>query len=653
MILWTTALMPLILGGLIWLLGERLCSPGNPRRKLLGSMAALVMLMEFFFALTAAIDGGSSSLSWGRGLELTLRIVPLVKVAAVVIPMIALPVVIWAASAEAENGLAKLLGLLVAFTGSMELLVLAADLLTVAIAWELLGLFSWVLIAHYWQEEEKVAAANYAFNATRLGGLGLWFTAASALVAGGSFDFQALSAVGDGPLAHWMAAGIFAAAAAKSAQGPFAAWLFRAMEGPSSVSALLHSSTMVAAGAWLLLRLHEPLAAVAWFCPAAIALGMTTAIAGGIAAIVQPDAKRLLAASTSAQYGLIFIAVGAGYSAAGMAHFVTHAAFKALLFLAAGTAINVAGSHNLADMRLGRRLPVIAAASWVGALSLAAIPLLGSAWSKEKIITAAGHFSPWLALLTIIAGTLSAWYALRFQVLAYGRRNRKKKGKFEEGNPAEQAGVWLLAAWSIFLGLLWFIGEKESVTDLLGDLPVLRQGQTWELPVSIGASVGAAVISWLVYSHPKDVSAKRAADSKKHVAAAADWWGLPGLIDVLIIQSVRSLAGYCAAFDRHIVDAGLWAAVGFVQFISNSLARLVEFTLDKCIEGGAISGLWLAEIFRKLIERALDSVVDRFGSGTSKIGSRIRMIQTGAVPMYLIFLACGFFLFFITFIIGI
>ena len=645
--------MPLILGGLIWLLGLRLCSPGNPRRKLLGSAAALAMVAEFFFALAAAIDGGSSSLSWGHGLELTLRVVPLVKVATVLIPMIALPVVVWAASAEAEVGLARLLGLLVAFTGSMQLLVLAADLLTVAIAWELLGLFSWILIAHHWQEEEKVAAANYAFNATRLGGLGLWFAAASALVAGGSFDFQALSLVAKGSLGNWMAAGIFAAAAAKSAQGPFAAWLFRAMEGPSSVSALLHSSTMVAAGAWLLLRLHEPLSAVVWFCPAAIALGMTTAIAGGIAAIFQPHAKRLLAASTSAQYGLIFIAVGAGYPAAGMAHLVTHAAFKALLFLAAGTAIHLVGSHNLVDMRLGRRLPVIAAASWVGALSLAAIPLFGAAWSKEKIINAAGHFSPWLAVLTIIAGTLSAWYALRFQVLAYGRRNRQKQTKSEEGNPAEQAGVWLLAAWSIFLGLLWFIGEKKRITDLLGELPVLLQGQTWELPASIGAAVGAAVISWLVYSHPKAVSSKRAADSKNNVAAAADWWGLPGLIDVLMIQPANSLAGYCAAFDHSIVDAGLRAAVACVKFISNSLARLVEFKLDRCIEGCADSGLWLAKFFRKLIETTLDSVVDRFGSGTSNIGSRSRMIQTGAVPMYLAFLACGFFLFFITFMIGI
>ncbi len=652
MILWTTALMPLCLGGLIWLLGSWLGGEGKSRRKWLGGATALVLLAEFVCALTAAINGGSSSLSWGRELALTLTIIPMVQVAIVLVPLIALPVVIWASAAEAEAGLPRLLGLLVAFTGSMELLVLAEDLLTVAIAWELLGMFSWVLIAHHWQEEEKVSAANYAFNATRLGGLGIWFAAAAALAVGGSFDFKTLSAVAGGSLANWMAAGIFVAAAAKSAQGPFAAWLFRAMEGPSSVSALLHSSTMVAAGAWLLIRLHEPLASLAWFGPAAIALGLTTAIAGGFSAIAQPDAKRLLAASTSAQYGLMFVAVGAGYSAAGLAHLVTHAAFKALLFLAAGSAIGLTGSHALARMRLGRRLPVIAAAGWVGALGLAAIPPLGAAWSKEKIVTAAGHISPWLAILTIIAGTLSAWYAMRFQTLAYGRSSEEKLRDGEEGNAGEQAGVWLLAAWSVFLGLLWFIGENKSITHLLGELPVQMQDQSWELPLSIGAAVGAAVISWLVYSHPK-AGSKRSAASKSAIAAAADWWGLPGLIDALVIEPTYALSRFCAAFDRRVVDAGVRAAVAFVQFISESFARLLEFRLDQYIEGSAGVGLWLAEYFRKLIESAIDSVVDRFGSGTSSAGTRSRRIQTGAVPTYLAYLAGGFVLFFLTFIIGI
>ncbi len=638
--------MPLCFGLTIWLVGARFSSPGKTQRKLLGGSASLVLLAELFCALGTALGAGSSSLSWGADLALTLRVVPMVKIAVVLIPLIALPVVIWAASAEAETGLARLLGLLIAFTGSMELLVLAADLLTVAVAWELLGLFSWVLIAHHWREEEKVSAANYAFNATRLGGLGLWFAAATALVAGGSFDFQALSVVAKGPLANWMAAGILIAAAAKSAQGPFAAWLFRAMEGPSSVSALLHSSTMVAAGAWLLLRLHEPLSAVAWFGPAAIALGLTTAIMGGISAIIQPDAKRLLAASTSAQYGLMFVAVGAGYSAAGLVHLVTHAAFKALLFLAAGTAISLTGSHELANMRLGRRLPVIAVASWIGALALAAIPPLGAAWSKEKIVTASGHISPWLALLTIVAGTLSAWYALRFQTLAYGRR---KKGEREQGNLAEQAGIWLLAAWSILLGLLWLFGESQPIIELVGELPSQLQDQSWELPLSVGAAVGAAVISWLVYSRREVFSEEKAADANSVVA---DWWGLPGFIEGLMIRPTIALAGYCAAFDRQVVDAGVRAAVTVVGFISHTPARLLEFTLDRCIEGGAGSGLWLAEISRRHIEAAIDSLVNKLGSGTNAAGAGSRRAQTGAISTYLAFLAAGFFLFLLTFFIG-
>ena len=312
----------------------------------------------------------------------------MVKIALVLVPLIALPVLLWAAAMEDEVGLPRLLGLLIGFTGAMELLILAADLLVVAIAWELLGVFSWALIAHQWQDDSKVAAANYAFNATRIGGLGLWFAAGATLAVGGNFDFSTMSSPGSSFWGHIMAAGIVIAAASKSGQGPFAPWLFKAMEGPSSVSALLHSSTMVAAGAWLLIRLHEPLAAISWFSPVAITLGLATALAGGITAIVQVDAKRLLAASTSAQYGLMIAATGAGYAAAGLVHLVTHAAFKALLFLAAGAAINAAGTHSLFEMRkmgLARRLPIIAAAGWVGTLALAAIPPLGAAWTQGKI----------------------------------------------------------------------------------------------------------------------------------------------------------------------------------------------------------------------------------------------------------------------------
>ena len=454
MILWTTALLPLLMGGLIWTTATIRGSHGTSRG-LLGGAAATALLILAALATSAALTAGRCAYAWGGGLTLTLAMVPMAKIVVVMIPAIALPIVIWAAAAEERDGLPRLLGLLVAFTGAMELLVLAADLLVAAVAWELLGLFSWALIAHHWQDKKKVAAANYAFNATRLGGLGLWLAAGAAMAMGGGLQFEALPALANSAWASWMAGGILAAAASKSAQVIFAPWLFRAMEGPSSVSALLHSSTMVAAGAWLIVRLHAPLASVAWFGPAAMAIGLTTALTGGLSAIYQTDAKRLLAASTSAQYGLMFAAAGAGYPAAALVHLIAHAACKALLFLAAGSAIHAAGTHDLRRMRLGRRLPAVAAASWIGALALAALPPLGAAWSKEKIIAATGHVAPWVALLAIAAGTMSAWYAMRFQTLAYGR---KGNGGRSAGGGTEALGVWMLAGASLLLGMIWLTG---------------------------------------------------------------------------------------------------------------------------------------------------------------------------------------------------
>ncbi|MGY8822312.1 MAG: proton-conducting transporter transmembrane domain-containing protein, partial [Pseudomonadales bacterium] len=148
---------------------------------------------------------------------------------------------------------------------------------------------------------------------------------------------------------------ILLACAAKSAQLPFSPWLFAAMSGPTPVSALLHAATMVAAGVYLLIRLHQTLDAVAWFAPLAIGLGLATALAGGVVASLQGHAKKLLAASTSSHYGLMWLAVGAGYPGAALLHFVTHAFFKAGLFLAAGIAEHHVGSYSLGDMRLGRK----------------------------------------------------------------------------------------------------------------------------------------------------------------------------------------------------------------------------------------------------------------------------------------------------------
>ncbi len=411
--LWLLPITSLLAAGLLFGLGDRV------RRGVLAAGGVAAMLAGVALTLAAISQGWTGDWRVGPALTLTARLVPLSSLVALLVPCVALPVLLFAAMHEARRGLARMVALLVFFVGAMQLLVIADDLLTLLIGWELVGACSWALIGHEWRDPENMRGATLAFLVTRFGDLGLFLAAMTAFAATGSFAFTALTQL-DGPALALIAVGLLLAAAAKSAQLPFSFWLFRAMAGPSSASALLHSATMVAAGAYLLARLHPLLAGVGWFGPATLAIGLATALAGGLVAVLQAHLKKLLAASTSAHYGLMFVAVGAGYPGVAILHLLTHAFFKSLLFLSAGVAATASGHHLLARMGLGRALPAAAVLTACGSLALAGVPPLGGAWSKELIGAAAGHAGAWLAAGVLLAGALSACYALRWQWLVYG-----------------------------------------------------------------------------------------------------------------------------------------------------------------------------------------------------------------------------------------
>ncbi len=318
-------------------------------------------------------------------------------------------------------------------------------------------------------------------------------------------------------------------------------------------------------------------------------------------------------------------------------------------------------------MGLARRLPIIATAAWVGTLALAAIPPLGAAWSKEKLVAAAGHISPLLALTTIAAGTLSTWYALRLQAMVFSYR---QNGDRHKQPLAEQLGLWLLAAGCLLLGLLWPAGDNKVLVSLLpGDLP---HGQDWELAVSIAAVLITAVGAWLYYRRP-DAADKKTTDQASNTIIA-DWWGMSRLIEMLLVGPVEKLASFCAAFDQKVVDAGVRGAVIVAGWFSRCLGGVVEpqfkdlvrmlaaYSLGNSDRSGgveqaldaallALTGntLRLAKICRSTIETAVDRVVDGFGTTAGSTGDSSRKSQTGSLPIYFAFLIGGFFLFFLIF----
>ena len=626
--LWLLAIMPLLSG-----LGLFLAGPvRRDRVTLVGVAASAVTLL---LAVAAVAGDWRATLAWSPELQLQAVLTPVSAVMAVLVATVALPIVLFAGLHEAERGLRRLLALLLAFVGAMELLVIAGDWLTLLIGWELVGACSWALIGHHWREAANPQSALYAFITTRLGDLGLFIAAMAAFAGTESLAFADLGAL-DGVLLQVLTVGVVVSAAAKSGQVPFAPWLFRAMAGPSSVSALLHAATMVAAGAYLLLRLQPQLSVVGWFGPVVLAIGLVTALAGGLTAVLQDHAKKLLAASTSAQFGLMFVAVGAGYPVIALAHLVAHAAFKAPLFLAAGSAGERAGTYQLAEMRVGRGLPVLAGLTAIAALALAGVPPLGAAWTKEAIVSAAGHSDPLLAVAVMLAGGFSAAYAVRFQLLVFGGSEEDAQGA---GTRWETAVIALLVAMTAALSLLWLPASERLLSQALGlSLP---EAPPWEWIASLLILALGFYVGRLLAARPEWLAEQPGA------TGAADWLGLPTAIRVLVTQPMMGLSRRLARYDDHGVDRVPWLAASLVQKLSARLAGYGEVAADTLPGGVATVGLWLADLGGRMGEWLVDGLAEGSARLVAFGGADTRRLQTGLSHHYYALIAVGFVVLFV------
>ncbi|WP_312200670.1 NADH-quinone oxidoreductase subunit 5 family protein [Stutzerimonas balearica] len=628
--LWLVPLVPLLAAPLLY----GLCRDGSRMR--LAGLATAVVLTTFALAVAALLGDWSGSYRWSSQIQLTLALAPASAVFALTVPLVATPIVLYAAHHEAQAptpaALARLMALLLAFVGAMELLVLAADLLTLLIAWELVGALSWSLIGHDWRERGNLRDAGWAFLVTRFGDLGLYIAAAAAFAGSGSFAFTALSSLEGLPLQVFVA-GIVLACAAKSAQLPFAPWLFAAMAGPTSVSALLHAATMVAAGVYLTIRLHPSLDAVAWFAPLAMALGLATALAGGVVAGLQGHAKKLLAASTSAHYGLMWLAVGAGYPGAALLHFVVHAFFKAGLFLASGIAEHQVGSYALGAMRLGRRLPGIAVATLIASLALAGVPPLGGAWSKEQIVSAAGHHGAWLALATMLAGAFSAYYATRLQWLGFGPGPAMPRTPGSRPGNAERLALYLLSAGALLLSLLWWPGLAEAIGHRLGF--VLPAGEPWEVLLSwllVGLGVlGGAVAVRQQWGNEDEANTRHPMLSR--------WFGLPALA-TRGASALFAASHALARFDDRVVDGGLRLVARYGS-AAHALARFDDRAVDGGVRLTARVGEGLARFGDRRGEALFDGWVSGLSEATGALGRQVRRLQSGQMHHYYTGIAAG------------
>ena len=611
--LWLLALLPAMTGAV-------LLAMGSHRRRVLALMAGLGLVATLALVPIAVSAGWTGSLRWSATLALQAAVTPLSALVAALVPAVALPVLVYAAYREREVGLVRLLSLLLLFCGAMELLVIADDWLTLLIGWEMVGACSWALIAHEWRDAANPSAARYAFVATRVGDLGLFLAAMSAYAGSGSFAFDDLARLDAQHLAV-VAFGVVLSAAAKSGQIPFSPWLFRAMAGPASASALLHAATMVAAGAYLLARLQPMLASVGGFGVAVMAIGTATALAAGVVALVQPDIKKVLAASTSAHFGLMFVAVGAGFPGIAVLHLVAHGFFKALLFLSAGIAIDRSGGHELSAMRLGRALPVVAILAAVGAVALAGLPPLGAAWTKEAIAAAAAAAGPFWSAGVIAASGLSAAYAVRWITLSYGRGEATPNKDIFTLAPAVTASLGWLAVASVLLSALWLPGVGESLAGALS-IVLPRESTTLVGAAIVALAVGAWTGRWIAVRMPT-------LGHGDLVAPVADWWRLPALIDLAVSTPTAVLARALARVDDSLIDAipraigqaGRWLAAPLAWADGRVVDRGVVLT--KAFVG------WLSRATSHIGELVADGIALGPARLVSLGGHDAQRLQTG------------------------
>ncbi|KXK63563.1 NADH-quinone oxidoreductase subunit L [Micromonospora rosaria] len=506
------------------------------------------------------------------------------------------------------------------FTAAMLTVVVAGDLILLLVGWEVMGICSYLLIAHDRRLPEAPAAATKAFLVTRVGDVGFLLGIALLGVSAGSFRIADV-------LAHDHATGTLTAAcllllagvAGKSAQFPLHTWLPDAMAGPTPISALIHAATMVAAGVYAVTRLF-PLFVAA---PVALAvlgvMAATTLLLGAFAATAQDDLKRVLAWSTVSQIGYMTGALAVGAPAAALFHLLTHAAFKALLFLAAGAVIHAVGTTLMSRMGgLRRSMPVTFWCTLVGLGALAGLPPLSGFWSKDGVLAVAqtaaldgtGPAPAWVGWLVWLAGLLgvavTAWYATRLLLRTFFGELREPLLHPHDPPALLRWPVLLLAVPAALLGLAAFLPAfADRLAVPAARLAVPADGPAEEL-VHLGPALllptvlllAGAGLAWAGWRRDPTEDPARALGPLRPVLAAG--FRLDDVQHTLVVRPVRALGRLARTADETVVDGAVTGTGRAARGLGGGLAALHRAALPRAA-AGVLAGALLIGLAAVLI----------------------------------------------------
>jgi NADH-quinone oxidoreductase subunit L len=448
-----------------------------------------------------------------------------------------------------DPGKSRYFAALSLFMFAMLGIVLANNFVMLFIFWELVGFTSYVLIGHWFERDAAAEAMKKAFLTTRVGDFGFMLGILMVWITTGSIVFDdilpQLSKVTSNPGYLGTAALlIFCGAVGKSAQFPLHVWLPDAMEGPTPISALIHAATMVAAGVYMLARVAfiiqaSPIAleVIAW-------IGTITAVLAALMATQQDDIKRILAYSTLSQLGYMVMAIGLASNAAAMFHLFTHAFFKALLFLAAGSVI-VMLHHEQNIWKMGglaKNLPITFLTFSVGALALIGCPPFSGFFSKDAILALAYQREMPIFAVALLTAFLTAFYVLRLLVVVFFGKPRSQVARTSTESPFVMTGPLVLLALLSFFGGAPFFAENFLVIPREKEFLLIVPGLAL-----VAMLLGASLAIWLYRNRASD---------PLHVDLLRNRFYIDDFYDWLIESTQGLLARVSAFFDRWIIDAG-------------------------------------------------------------------------------------------------
>jgi len=575
-----------------------------------------VLSIVAFFQMHPAEEGVTEALwnrSWalatinGKAFELGLQYDAIAAILLVVVTVVATCVQVYSLGYmhrdEREGWYFAVLSL---FTAAMLALVLADNLLLLFVAWELMGLCSYLLIGFWYELEAPRKASQKAFLTTRVGDMGLMFALVVIFQQCGTWELaEVLGSVHTWtpPVAMAAAIGLLFGAMGKSAQVPLHVWLPDAMAGPTPASALIHAATMVAAGVYLLTRMLPVLEAAPPVLFATLVIGAITGLVGGLLAAVQHDVKKVLAYSTISQLGLMFMAIGSASVVATLFHLVTHAFFKSLLFLGAGVIIHSARTQDMREMGgLRKHMPVTWATFAIGSLALAGVIPFSGFFSKDEIIASLMHaHQTWAVGVVLAVSMLTAFYMTRLYFRVF--EGPEQTEGIHDGHKSMLFPMVVLAAITCVIGF-----ASPSFAGFLGEHGEWPSVQLIALSTTVAAlGIGTG---WWFYGRPwivvntavyKERSAwlYNALKQKLYFDIA---------YDAIFIKPFMRVADFLWGFDSRVVDGAVnGTARGFVLFASAS------------------------QLFDKNV---IDGIVNGIASLSKNVGSGLRSLQTGRIQSY-------------------